>query len=211
MELWRHEEWGSREHQKGEDCCRVSLHSNDTILIAFHEAMDIICNHSRSDGIDRPGIMHQGLFRINHPDVDLPAMEPAFIPCTLSCATNIRHLVIDFKGSRTSEDILPFTPFGRVTFSPNYFIAPFLKAGLKRMEMLLPERSLTRDSYVLLLREKKLEFGIKGLNMKLGVVGCLESVNAGYEQDDDTIEDHLDWLGEDNLWEERELSKLEGR
>ena len=155
--------------------------------------------------------MHQGLFRINHPDVDPSAMEPAFVPCTLSYATNIRHLVIEFRNSRTSEDILPFTPFGQVTFSPNYFIAPFLKAGLKRVEMALPERSLTRDSYELLLREKKLDFGIKGLNVKLGVVGCLESVGAGYEERDDRFEEHLDWMGEDNSWEERELSKLEGR
>ncbi|PVH85774.1 hypothetical protein DL98DRAFT_650724 [Cadophora sp. DSE1049] len=160
-----------------------------------------------------PGIMHQGLFRINHPDADASTTAPAFVPCTLSSATNIQHLVIEFKFT-SSENIIPFTPFGRVTFSPNYFITPFLNQGLKRVEMAMPRRSVTTDVYMLLLREKKLEFGIKGLNAKMGVVGRLEGVGAAYEEREEEGEEGLnghDDVGEDELWELEKLVELEWR
>ncbi|KAH7417398.1 hypothetical protein BKA64DRAFT_702167 [Cadophora sp. MPI-SDFR-AT-0126] len=163
-----------------------------------------------------PGIMHQGLFRINHPDTDTPAPAPVFMPCTLSAATNIRHLVLEFKFSTSTENILPFTPFNPVAFSPNYFITPFLSGGLKRVEMVMPRRSLTEDVYVLLLREKKLEFGIKGLNVKMGVVGRLGSVGAGYEERGGEGEEGMDGHGDvededDEFWESNKLLELEGR
>ncbi|KAK0119273.1 hypothetical protein ONS95_008122 [Cadophora gregata] len=66
---------------------------------------------------------------------------------------------------------------------------------------------MTKDAYVVLQREKKLEFGIKGLNAKMGVVGRLTSVGAGYERRDEEGGNE----DEDELWELRDLAELEER
>ncbi|KAG4435980.1 hypothetical protein IFR05_008522 [Cadophora sp. M221] len=163
------------------------------------------------------GIMHEGLWKVRHPDADTDttaAAALAFTPANIADATNIRQLVVKFKSDRETENILPFFAFGQVTFSLNYFTTPF--KALKRVEMVMPKRSITRDEYVLLLREKKMDFGIKGVNSKMGVVGRLESVSGFCEVDVD--EDVMDIDGgevtnavEQELNELGELAELEGR
>ncbi|KAH7364111.1 hypothetical protein BKA65DRAFT_129843 [Rhexocercosporidium sp. MPI-PUGE-AT-0058] len=160
-----------------------------------------------------PGIMHQGLWAVRHPDADTTSnTTPTYTPATIADAKNIRNLVVEFTSDPKTEDILPFIAFGQVTFSLNYFIAPF--KALTRAEMVMPRRSVARDGYVLLLREKKMEFGIKGINSKMGAVGRLESVAAFCEVggDEGGLEDggNLNVV-EEEMMELGELAELEAR
>ncbi|KAH9215426.1 hypothetical protein DL95DRAFT_138312 [Leptodontidium sp. 2 PMI_412] len=175
---------------------------------------DAVKSVRRARIVVESGIMHEGLWKVRHPDADITTTNiSVFTPATVADATNIRHLVVEFKSDPETENILPFFAFGQVTFSLNYFTVPF--KTLKRVEVVMPKRSVTRDGYVLLLREKKMDFGIKGVNSKMGVVGRLESVSGFCEEGG---EDGMDVDGgvvtnvaEEELNELGELAELEVR
>ncbi len=133
--------------------------------------------------------MHTGLWKVGSAkDYSDKLTSPlhAIIPATISDATNIHQLIVEFIAEHEHENILPFVAFGQVTFSLNYFVAPF--KSLERLEMVLPRRSITMDPFVVLLREKKLEYGIKMTNSRLKTVGRLEMVPALSADDDDLEE-----------------------
>lgn len=138
--------------------------------------------------------MHTGLWKVGSAKDDSDNLTPplhAIILAAIADATNIRQLVVEFKAEPEHENILPFVAFGQVTFSLNYFVAPF--KSLKRVEMVLPRRSVTMDPFVVLLREKKLEYGIKITNSKMRTVGRLDRVAAlnideGLEEEDSEFE-----------------------
>lgn len=146
------------------------------------------CEWSKRGGIcadsHRPGIMNEGLWNLIQPLQDASFLTP-FITPSLDKAINIRKLTLHFKVEPENEDILPFVAFGRVTFSLNYFIAPF--KWLKRVEMVIPKRSCSTDEYCLLLRERKLSYGINLSNSKLRVPARLMMVPALCVEDDDTL------------------------
>ncbi|KAL2072641.1 hypothetical protein VTL71DRAFT_11984 [Oculimacula yallundae] len=163
------------------------------------------------------GIMHKGLWRVRNPGTET-MYSPEREPATISDATNIRKLLIQFESERETEDIIPFTAFGQVTFSLNYFITSFKQ--LKVVEMILPARSVSQGPYVKLLREKKFDFGIKGINSRMGVVGRLRAVRAlchteGLDEHDSRIQALLDILrlesGERWFWEANDGCFLGGR
>jgi hypothetical protein len=147
----------------------------------------------------RHGILHTGLWELGFSKEEEGALSPR-CQASLSDATNIRSVVLDFRG-RIDEDLVPFVSHGGVAYSFNFFLSDF--HTLKRVELELPDRSSTTDEEVNLLRKKRLSDAIELGNSRLGSGAKLSSVTAfhvWYNASDDEVEFWLDEMECRDKW-----------
>jgi hypothetical protein len=131
--------------------------------------------------------MRTGLWKLGGAKNEENVLTP-FVPASLSDATNIREVILEFKGG---EHILndtflpPFVAYGNIAYSSNYFLVSFQK--LRRVELSVPQPYFRPGDWSPLYydREKKYVDGIRMANDRLGVLAKLLTVPALQIQEGD--------------------------
>lgn len=120
--------------------------------------------------------MKDGLFRLGISQDNDSLLAP--IPfASLSDAANIREVTLRYRTEHHCGTHPPFVLYGRTSYSPNYFLAHFLK--LERVSLSVePTTRGMITSLGLSAKEKGFSNGIELVNSRLGTSGKLQSVYA---------------------------------
>ena len=105
-------------------------------------------------------------------------------PASLSDATNIREVILEFYKDHhwwSKTVIPPFVAYGNISYSSNYFLVSFRK--LRRVELSVPQPWFTPANWwrtTVLQDHEGLRYreGIDLLNVRLGVLGKMSTVPA---------------------------------
>lgn len=151
--------------------------------------------------------MKEGLWKLGVPKDEESVLTPN-PPASLSDASNIRELILEFKDKGNFETFPPFILYGSVEYSSNYLLTSFHK--LRRVDLVLPTQNfdIVNDNWILIQdREEKVADGIKKANARLGVPAKLSRVTALHIEDDDFMEQTMapwqqwqQWLGSHDEW-----------
>jgi hypothetical protein len=147
--------------------------------------------------------MKEGLWKLGVLKDEESVLTP-IPPASLSDASNIREVILDFKNSYSG--IPPFLSYGSVAYSLNYFLTSFGK--LRRVDLILPRTNLSISGLPNLEREDKVDEGIKMANARLGVPAKLSSILALHIKDgiDASVDQWSQWLelGDEWFWQAEE-------
>ncbi|KAE8448354.1 hypothetical protein EG329_009598 [Mollisiaceae sp. DMI_Dod_QoI] len=166
-------------------------------------------------------IMTTGLFALDHaippPNPSSPYVCP---PAILSDATSIQSLILHFYPDCASDEYPPFMRIGNISYSPNYFVVPFLKSSLARLGLDYIAYQLHDDDLLRRLQQKRHEIGIKMLDSRLGVSAKLMIDPVICEDVDKDVEDEgsegqesalgMLWTTDRWLWEAKDGEVLGG-
>jgi len=135
--------------------------------------------------------MKTGLWQLGGSKNEESLLTP-IVPASLSEATNIREVILEFKSyHRWYEQtvIPPFIAYGNISYSSNYFLVSFQK--LRRVELIVPQPWFTPANLWSVDHSGELRYrdGIKLVNIRLGVLGKMLTVPALQIQGDDQMQE----------------------